>query len=135
MKANIKRCIEQCETCQRNKYEATEPAGVLQPIPIPKRILPKAGGMNVIMVIVDRLSKYAYFITLKHPFSAKQVAAKFIDKVVRKHGFLSLSSLIETIFSLAIFGRNYLLLWGLYLREARHSTHKQMDKQKGSTSA
>ena len=38
------------------------------------------------MVIVDMLSKYAYFITLKHPFSAKQVAVLFIDRVVSKHG-------------------------------------------------
>ncbi|KAA0048468.1 Transposon Ty3-I Gag-Pol polyprotein [Cucumis melo var. makuwa] len=43
-----------------------------------------AGGINAIMVIVDRLSKYVYFITLKHPFSAKQVAAAFIDKVPHK---------------------------------------------------
>ena len=47
--------------------------------------LPKAGGVNVIMVVVNRLTKYAYFITLKHPFSAKKVAATFIDKVVRRH--------------------------------------------------
>ncbi|TYK17994.1 Transposon Ty3-G Gag-Pol polyprotein [Cucumis melo var. makuwa] len=47
--------------------------------------LHKAGGVNVIMVVVDRLSKYAYFITLKHPFSAKQVAAVFIDKIIRRH--------------------------------------------------
>ncbi|KAL0545247.1 hypothetical protein IC582_020397 [Cucumis melo] len=93
MKTDVKNYVEQCEICQRNKYEATKPAGVLQPLPIPDRILedwtmdfieglPKAGGMNVIMVVVDRLSKYAYFITLKHPFSAKQVAAEFIDKIV-----------------------------------------------------
>lgn len=42
--------------------------------------------MNFILVVVDRLSKYAYFISLKHPFSAKQVAKVFIDKVVQKHG-------------------------------------------------
>ncbi|KAL4012834.1 hypothetical protein IC575_029949 [Cucumis melo] len=48
--------------------------------------LPLAGGVNVIMVVVDRLSKYAYFITLKHPFSAKQVAKVFIDRVIGKHG-------------------------------------------------
>ena len=47
--------------------------------------LPLAGGMNVIMVVVDRLSKYSYFISLRHPFFAKQVAAIFIDRVVRKH--------------------------------------------------
>ncbi|KAA0065996.1 Transposon Ty3-G Gag-Pol polyprotein [Cucumis melo var. makuwa] len=97
MKTDIKKYVEQCEICQRNKNEATKPAGVLQPLPIPDRILedwtmdfieglPKAGGMNVIMVVVDRLSKYAYFVTMKHPFSAKQVAIEFIDKIVRRHG-------------------------------------------------
>lgn len=85
MKTDIKKYVEQCEVCQKNKYEATKPAGVLQPIPFPEAILeewsmdfieglPKAGGMNVIMVIVDRLSKYAHFVTMKHPFTAKQVA-------------------------------------------------------------
>lgn len=45
-----------------------------------------ARGVNVILVVVvDRLSKYAYFITMKHLFSYKQVAVVFIDKVVRKH--------------------------------------------------
>ena len=48
--------------------------------------LPKAGGMNVIMVIVDRLSKYSYFITMRHPFNARQVAEVFIDRVVSRHG-------------------------------------------------
>lgn len=97
MKAEIKKYVEQCEICQRNKYEATKPAGVLQPIPIPDRILedwtmdfieglPLAGGVNVIMVVVDRLSKYSYFISLRHPFSAKQVASIFIDRIVSKHG-------------------------------------------------
>ncbi|KAA0047182.1 reverse transcriptase [Cucumis melo var. makuwa] len=68
-----------------NKYEATKPARVLQPLPIPEKILEDwtmdfveelllAGGVNVIMVVVDRLSKYAYFITLKHLFSVKHVA-------------------------------------------------------------
>lgn len=42
--------------------------------------------MNVIMVVVDRLSKYSYFITMKHPFTAKHVAEVFIDRVVSKHG-------------------------------------------------
>lgn len=35
----LKEYVEQCETYQGNKYEATKPVGVLQPIPIPDRIL------------------------------------------------------------------------------------------------
>ena len=98
MKTDVKKYVEQCEICQRNKYEATKPAGVLlQPIPILEKIpeewsidfiegLPKAGGMNVIMVVVDRLNKYSYFITLKHPFRAKRVAEVFIDRIISKNG-------------------------------------------------
>ena len=40
----------------------------------------------MIMVVVDQLSKYSYFITMKHPFTAKLVAEVFIDRVVSRHG-------------------------------------------------
>ncbi|TYK21513.1 Transposon Ty3-G Gag-Pol polyprotein [Cucumis melo var. makuwa] len=61
MKADIKKYVEQCGICQRNKNEATKPAGVLQPLPIPDRILedwtmdfieglPKAGGRPFVKI-------------------------------------------------------------------------------------
>jgi hypothetical protein len=34
------------------------------------------------MVIVDKLSKSAHFLTLRHPFSAKNVAEKFMENVL-----------------------------------------------------
>ncbi|TYK05651.1 Retrotransposable element Tf2 [Cucumis melo var. makuwa] len=97
MKNDVKKYVEQCEVCQRNKTEALAPAGLLQPLPLPNLILedwtmdfieglPKAGGYDSIMVVVDRLSKMAHFIILKHPFSAKQVAEKFVEEIISKHG-------------------------------------------------
>lgn len=38
------------------------------------------------MVVVDRLSKYAYFFTLSHPYTTKVVAEKFVEGVVKLHG-------------------------------------------------
>ncbi|KAA0066522.1 retrotransposon polyprotein [Cucumis melo var. makuwa] len=82
-----------------NKTEATITASLLQLLPLPELILEdwtmdfieglsKAGGFDSIMVIVDRLSKFAHFITLKHPFTAKQVAEVFIERVVGEHGIM-----------------------------------------------
>jgi hypothetical protein len=48
--------------------------------------LPSSTGYTVIMVVVDRLTKYAHFVALKHPFSVVSVAKEFVANVVRLHG-------------------------------------------------
>ncbi|KAH9330517.1 hypothetical protein KI387_002625, partial [Taxus chinensis] len=47
--------------------------------------LPKSEGKNVIMVMVDRLTKYAHFCALAHPFAASTVASTFMDTVQKLH--------------------------------------------------
>lgn len=40
---------------------------------------------SVILVIIDRFTKYGHFITLSHPYSAQSVAKHFLDEVYRLH--------------------------------------------------
>ena len=47
----------------------------------------KANRMHTIPVVVDRFTKYAHFISLSHLYTAKEVAAIFVKKVARLHGF------------------------------------------------
>ncbi|KAL0556518.1 hypothetical protein IC582_005032 [Cucumis melo] len=49
--------------------------------------LPKSKGHEIIMVVVDRLSKYVHFIALKHPYIAKTVDDAFVKEVVKLHGY------------------------------------------------
>lgn len=48
--------------------------------------LPLSDGFNVIMVVVDRFTKFAHFVPLKHPYTAPSVARLFVDSIVKLHG-------------------------------------------------
>jgi hypothetical protein len=89
--------LVECDLCQCNKGEIIKSPGILQPIPIPPTIrqdismdfmvgLPKSGNKLFIMVVVDRLSKYAHFYALQHPFTTFTVAQIFMDRVFKLHG-------------------------------------------------
>lgn len=49
--------------------------------------LPKSEGKKVIMVVVDRLTKFAHFLALSHPYTTRNVAQLFLDNVFKLHGF------------------------------------------------
>ena len=97
MKQEICTFVDECDVCQRNKGETVKSPGTLQPLPIPPAIwrdismdfivgLHKSGNKSVIMVVVDRLSKYAHLCSLQHPFTTSIMAQFFMDQVFKLHG-------------------------------------------------
>ena len=48
--------------------------------------LSKSNGKNVIMVVIDRLTKYAHFCALSQPFKASTVADYFMETIQKLHG-------------------------------------------------
>lgn len=80
-----------------NKHERIPPPGLLQPLNIPDQSwsvvsldfiegLPKSGRCDTILVVVDKLSKYAHFIPLSHPYTALSIAKLYMDNVYKLHG-------------------------------------------------
>jgi hypothetical protein len=127
MKNTIQDFVKSCDTCQRNKYLASSPGGLLQPLPIPNQIwedisidfvtgLPKARGYDAILVVVDRLSKYTHFIPLKHPYTARSIAEIFCKEIVKLHGIpLSIVSDRDPLF-ISSFWRELFKLQGTKLK-------------------
>jgi hypothetical protein len=114
LKAAVEDFVRQCQVCQQSKHENIRPAGTLQPLPVPTGPwhdismdfvdgLPKSDGYNSIMVVVDRLTKVAHFVPLKHPYTAVQVATALWDNVIKLHGIpMTIISDRDSIFTSAI---------------------------------
>ncbi|KAM3402087.1 hypothetical protein ACQJBY_006188 [Aegilops geniculata] len=97
MKKDMDNFVMLCPVCQKNKGETCPYPGLLDPLHIPDMVwahvsmdfiegLPKSNGKEVIFVVVDRLSKFAHFIPLSHPYTVQTVARAFIDNVMKLHG-------------------------------------------------
>ncbi|GKB76494.1 retrotransposable element Tf2 [Tanacetum coccineum] len=49
------------------------------------KAFPPPQGKTMLFMVVDRLSKYAHFVPLSHPFTASQVPQVFLDDVYKLH--------------------------------------------------
>lgn len=97
LRKSVEEFIASCPICQRAKHENCLQPGLLDPLPVADLAwqhismdfvegLPVSKGYDVIMVVVDRFTKYAHFIPLAHPYTVLSVAQAFVDQIVRLHG-------------------------------------------------
>jgi Integrase zinc binding domain len=118
MKTDVINYVRSCPNCQMNKPERLHTPGLLQPLPIPIEAwssigmdfitgLPKFKGKSVIMVVVDRLTKFAHLLPLARPYTTLEVATTFLDNIYKIHG---LPSSIISAYQ-AIFGVSFSNCW------------------------
>ena len=97
MWSTVLKHVQACSICAQVKPDCSAYPGLVQPLPVPRASwkvisldfvegLPFSEAANAILVVVDKFSKFAHFIPLKHPFSAASVARLFMDHIFKLHG-------------------------------------------------
>jgi len=98
MKTKVVEYISRCLECQQVKAEHCHPTGLLRPIPITEwkwevismefiTGLPTTKKHNdSIMVVIDKLTKFAHFILVKSTYKDINIAKIFKKEVFKMHG-------------------------------------------------
>lgn len=97
MTQDIQAYVAACDVCQRHKYSTLTLAGSLQPFPSPQQVwdglsidfiegLLVSQGVNVVLVVADRVKVCPFFKSEASIFSAVDVATLFIKEIVCLHG-------------------------------------------------
>jgi hypothetical protein len=97
LREDVELYVKTCLVCQQDKGSQRKEAGLLQPLPVPDKPwasvsmdfiggFPKVDGMEAVMVVVDRLSKYAVFMAVSSTCSAELAAKMLFANVVKIFG-------------------------------------------------
>jgi hypothetical protein len=90
--------------------------------------LPKSSGYDCILVVVDKFSRYALFLPLKHPFTTLLVAKIYVKEIYRLHGLpMAIVSDRDQIFTSTL-GKEFFRLTQTELR-MRSARHPETDGQ------
>ncbi|KAH0644742.1 hypothetical protein KY284_032626 [Solanum tuberosum] len=92
MKHKVIQFVASCDVCHRNKDENAPYPGLLQPLPIPDQAwshifrdfikgLPMSRNNEVVLVVMDRMTEYAHFIALSHPYTTFTIADVFWERI------------------------------------------------------
>ncbi|KAJ0444256.1 putative nucleotidyltransferase, Ribonuclease H [Helianthus annuus] len=109
MKKSIATHVAKCLTCSQVKVEHQKSSGLLQQLEIPiwkwemvtidliTKLPRTSRGNDNIWVIVDRLTKYAHFLSIKETFSSDKLS---VNNIVSLHGVsLSIVSDKDTLYT------------------------------------
>ena len=95
---DVENWVHTCEGCQRNKASTTKQAGLLQPLPVPKRqwgsvnmdlitALPETAlGNTAIVVFVNSLSTMTHLVACKTSIDTQAFAKLLRHEVIRLNG-------------------------------------------------
>jgi hypothetical protein len=139
MSRDVADYVARCGPCQRSKHLNQRPAGLLKPLPIVGKgemitidfvgELPKSRrGRDAVLVVVDKLTKRAYYEPCNTTATAKQTAEMVFRRVVREQGLpLTIVSDRDTRFTSRLWNE----LWALCGTKLGIATayHQQTDGQ------
>ena len=98
MKKEITAYVAKCDNCCRVKAVHLKPAGLLQPLSVPGwkweevsmdfivGLPPTQKNFDSIWVIVDRLTKFAYFILVRTNYRPHVYVELYFSHIVHLHG-------------------------------------------------
>ncbi|GKE31372.1 putative reverse transcriptase domain-containing protein [Tanacetum coccineum] len=98
MKKDIATYVSKCLTCSKVKAEHQKPSELLQQLEILEwkwenitmdfiSKLPRtSSGHDSIWVIIDRLTKSAYFLVIREDYKIERLARLYINEIVARHG-------------------------------------------------
>ncbi|GKA02233.1 putative reverse transcriptase domain-containing protein [Tanacetum coccineum] len=98
MKKDIAEYVSKCLTCLKVKAEHQRPSGLLQQPKIPvwkwegiamdfvTKLPRTSSGHDTIWVIMDRLTKSAYFLPMREDYKMDRLARLYLNEIVARHG-------------------------------------------------
>jgi len=97
MRDTIKQYVKYCDTCPRTKVIPHAPYGLMKPNEAPDRLwksismdfitdLPNSKGDDAILIVIDRLTKMAHFLSCTKEMNARQFSELFMREIFRLHG-------------------------------------------------
>lgn len=100
LRNDVEAYVNGCTVCQRTKGSKQLPSGKLKSLEVPHKPwseismdfieqLPESSGFDSILVVVDRLTKWAIFIPTNTSLTSSGLAEILIDRLISQHGLPS----------------------------------------------